>query len=137
MQRDVQHKNPQTLKNSSYCLEAFNNCTNHYRYGRKCKYSHDIDFQKLKKSEVCKFELNAKENCKNSVKCKWSHQTPKPLYRKKTVASDALPYTKYSQNTPHSKLSVSNNLSQSLNESNQNIQPGKHFLSQMKDITAF
>ena len=47
MQRDVHHKNPQTLKNTSYCLEAFNNCTNHCRYGRKCKYSHDIDYQKL------------------------------------------------------------------------------------------
>lgn len=30
MQWDGQHKNPQTL---SYCLEAFSNCTNCYRYG--------------------------------------------------------------------------------------------------------
>ena len=83
MQRDVQHKNPQTLKNASYCLEAFNNCTDHCRYRRKCKYSHDTDFQKLKKSGVCKFELKVKGNCKNSDKCKWSHQIPKPLYREK------------------------------------------------------
>ena len=137
MQRDVQHKNPQTLKNSSYCLEAFDNCTNRCRYGRKCKYSHDIDFQKLKKFGLYKFELKAKGNCKNSDKCKWSHQTPKPLYREKTVARDASPYTKYSQNTLHSKLCVSNNLPRSLNESNQNIQPEKYFLSQMKDIAAF
>ena len=34
--RDEQHKNPQTIKNSSYCLEAFNNCTDYCRYGRKC-----------------------------------------------------------------------------------------------------
>ena len=44
MQKDVQHKNPQTSKNTSYCLEAFNSCSNHCRYRRKCKYSHDIDF---------------------------------------------------------------------------------------------
>ena len=137
MQRDVQHKNPITLKNTNYCLEAFNNYTNLCRYGRKCKYSHDIDFQKLRKFGVRKSELKAKVNCKNGDKCKWSHQILKPLYREKTVASDASPsYTKYSQNTPHSKLYISNNLPQSLNESNQNIQPENHFLSQMKDITA-
>ena len=44
---------------------------------------HDTDFQKLKKSGVCKFELKVKGNCKNSDKCKWSHQIPKPLYREK------------------------------------------------------
>ena len=122
MQRDVQHKNPQTLKSTNYCLEAYNNFTNHCRYGWKWKNSHDIDLQKLKKFRVCKFELKAKGNCKNSNKCKWSHQISKPLYREKTVASDASPsYTKYSQNTPHSKLYVINNLPQSLNESNQNI----------------
>ena len=133
IQRDLQHKNLQTLQNTSCCLEAFNNCTYHCRYGRKCKYSNDIDFQKLKK-----FELKAKENCENSDKCKWSHQIPNPLYREKTVASDASPfYTKYSQNTPHSKLYVSNNLPQRLNESNRNMQPENNFLSQMRDITVF
>ena len=77
---------------------AFNNCTNYRRYGRKCKYSHDIDFQKLKKSGLYKFELKAKGNCKNSDKCKWSHQIPKQLYRQKTAASAASPsYTIYSQ----------------------------------------
>ena len=60
MQMDEQHKNPQTLKITSYCLEGFNNCTNYCRYGRKCKYSHDIDFQKLRMFGVCKFELKAK-----------------------------------------------------------------------------
>ena len=102
MQMDVWHKNPQTLKNTSYYLEAFNNCTNHCRYGRKCKYSHDIDFQKLKKFGVCKFELKAKGNCKNSDKCKWSHQILKALYREKTAESDtSLSYTKYSENALH------------------------------------
>ena len=49
MQRDVQHKNPQTLKNTRYCLEAFNNCTDHCRYKRKCKYSHDTRFSETQK----------------------------------------------------------------------------------------
>ena len=49
MQRDVQHKNPQTLKNTRYCLEAFNNCTDHCRYRRKCKYSHDTRFSETQK----------------------------------------------------------------------------------------
>ena len=98
-QKDGQHKKPQTLESTNYCLEAFNNCTNYCRYWRKCKYSHDTDFQKLKKSGVRKFELNAKENCANSDKCKWSHQILKLLYREKTKAvSAASPsYTTYSQ----------------------------------------
>ena len=103
MQREAQHKNPQTLKKPSYCLEAFNNCANYCRYRRICKYSHDINFQKLKKFGVYKFELKAKENCKNSDKCKWSHQIPKPSYREKTTAASAASssYTKHSQkNTP-------------------------------------
>ena len=62
----------------------------------------------------------------------------KTIIKRKTVAHDASPsYTKYSQNKPHSKLYVSNNLPQRLDESNQNMQPENHFLSQMKDITAY
>ena len=42
--------------------------------------------------------VNLKGNRKNSDKCKWSHQIPKPLYKEKTAASDASSsYTKYSQ----------------------------------------
>ena len=60
------------------------------------------------------------------------------IIKRKTVARDASPsYTKYSKNKPHSKLYVSNNLPQRLDESNQDIQPENHFLSQMKDITAY
>ena len=138
MQRDGQNKNPQTLKNASYCLEAFKNCTNYCRYGRKYKYSHDIDFRKHFGNSNRLGCVNLKGNCKNSGKCKWSQQIPKPLYKEKTAASYASPsYTKYSQKTPYSNQYVNNNLPQSSNKSNQNMQVENHFLSQMKDITAF
>ena len=118
-------------------MEAFKNCADYCRYGRK--YSHDIDFQKLKKFGICKFELKAKGRCKNSDKFKLNHQTPKPLYRQKTTAGmDTSPsYTKCSKETPHSKHHISNNLPKSLNEGKQTKQAENHFLKQMKDITAF
>ena len=54
------------------------------------KYSHDIDFQKLKKFGVCKFELKVKINCKNSDKCKWSYRNH--YAKKNSAASDVSPY---------------------------------------------
>ena len=121
MQRDKQYKNPETLKkkNTGYCLETFIKSSNYCRYGRKCKYWHDIGFQKLNKFGVCKFELKAKWSYKNSDTCKWSHQIRKPLYNEKTAASDASPcYTTFSQRTLRSKQYFYDNLSQYSNKSN-------------------
>ena len=66
-----------------------------------------------------------------------SPNTKTIIQRKTTIASDVSPsYTKHSQKTCHSKQHINNNLCQSSNECNENIQAEKHFLSQMKDIIA-
>ena len=66
-----------------------------------------------------------------------SPNTKTIIQRKTTTASDVSPcYTKHSQKTCHSKQHINNNLCQSSNECNENIQAEKHFLSQMKDIIA-
>ena len=58
------------------CINEFLHRRNKCKYGKRCRFSRDIDFRKL---GICKFDLKKQGSCRNGKNCKWSHQTPEKL----------------------------------------------------------
>ena len=73
------HTNESRRNDSSfpdYCKIEFLKGKNSCKYGKKCKFSHDIDFNK---NDICKFAIINENRCKYGKNCKWSHQIPNIL----------------------------------------------------------
>ncbi len=76
----------QTKKNEGFCHKTFlsGECT----CDDQCKYSHDFDFEKLRKG-VCRYEFKRKRSCRLKKECPLSHEIPSS-YRNNTGVEENL-----------------------------------------------